>query len=290
MSVYNVSGNAISTVYGIDESLLSQIYDIDENPLLPIYPQYSLTLLNSAQISTGGSPQGMATYGGYIFQFFSTINKMRIYNQSDYSLVNEIDCTVIGHGNNLQFGVVEQENDFPLLYVSDSDTATARYIYVLSIDLNQLSLVNTITLPTAVGNYPNGVIDFVSRKIYTIGYTASTVYDTSGKNIVCILDLDNPSTVLDTWQFDYLGVMNGLVWDGTHIILNANTWNGLDVKFHFINPSTKEIDNTQTYEKEYDSEYQGMSLQDGWLLVSKWIYKTISGTRTLFYEFYRLQL
>ena len=287
--IYDKNGNALSSVYDISGNTINQAYDVNANLLID-YEQYSLTQLYESQISTGQSPQGMAAYGDYIFQFFSTSNKMKVLNKSNYSLVNEMSCTVIGHGNNLQFGDTVQSNGFPYLYASDSDSADARYIYVLSVSTSQLSLVDTITLPNAVGNFPNAVIDFTNNKIYTVGYTASSVYTTSGKNVFCILDLSNPSTVIDTWQYDYLGVMNGLVWDGTHVIYNGNTWDGTDVKFHFLNPSTEANDMTLTFEKEYDSEFQGMSNENGWLLVSKWLYKTVSGSRKLFYAFYRLQL
>lgn len=291
MAVYDASGNELNAVYDADGTELDYAYDelgqVIYSKETPVYPS-GLTLLNSSIVSGGGSPQGMATYGGYIFQFWSTVNKMQVYRMVDYSFVNEIDCAVIGHGNNLQFGNEVQSNGFPYLYCSDSNSADARYIYVLSIDTTQLSLVNTINLPSAVGNFSNAVIDFAHGKIYTLGYTASSVYTTTGKNVLCELDLSNPSTVLNTWQYDYLGVMNGLVWNGTHIVLNANTWDGTDVKFYFINPSTQAIDETLEFEKEYDSEYQGFSYMGSYYLVSKWVYKNVPSSRTLYYEFYSL--
>lgn len=290
MAVYDASGNELNAVYDADGTELDYAYDELGNVIYsketPVYPS-TLSLLYSTYPGIN-SPQGMATYGNYIFQFFSNVNKLNVYNRSDYSLINSMDCTVIGHGNNLQFGNEVQSNGFPLLYASDSNSADARYIYVLSVSTTQLSLVNTINLPSAVGNFPNAVIDFAHGKIYTLGYTASSVYTTTGKNVLCELDLSNPSTVLNTWQYDYLGVMNGLVWNGTHIVLNANTWDGTDVKFYFINPSTETIDHTLTFEKEYDSEYQGFSDEGDYYLVSKWVYKNVPSTRTLYYEFYRL--
>lgn len=290
MAIYDINGNALNYTYDIAGNELNYAYDISGNIIYskgtPEYPA-NLSLLYSTYPGIN-SPQGMATYGNYIFQFFSNVNKMNVYTKTDYSLINSMNCTVIGHGNNLQFGNEVQENGFPLLYCSDSNSADARYIYVLSIDTTQLSLVNTINLPSAVGNYPNAVIDFESSKIYTLGYTGSTVYDSSGRNVLCSLDLSNPSTVLKTWQYNYLGVMNGLVWNGEHVILNANTWDGTNVKFYFINPTTEVIDCTLTFEKEYDSEYQGFSYEGTYYLVSKWIYKNAPSTRTLYYEFYSL--
>ena len=287
MSLYDYEGSGINYAYDVEAVSLLQAYDYDGNIVFDSFPT-KLSLLDSSTVSDGQSCQGMATYGNYIFQFWSRTNKMRVYNKSDYSLVNEMNCTVIGHGNNLQFGTEVQANGFPYLYCSDSNSADARYIYVLSVTTSSLTLVETITLPSAVGNFPNAVIDFVNGKIYTLGYTASSVYTATGKCVVCILDLNNPTTVIDSWQYDYLGVMNGLVWNGKHIVLNANTWDGYDVKFYFINPNTNQIDDTLTLSKEYDSEYQGFSLEQTYYLVSKWIYKTVSGTRKLFYEFYSL--
>lgn len=290
MAIYDLDGTVLNHAYDVDGTEKNYAYDVDGNVVFskvtPVFPS-ELTQLYSTYPGIN-SPQGMATYGNYIFQFFSNVNKLNVYNRTDYSLINSMDCTVIGHGNNLQFGTEVQSNGFPLLYASDSNSADARYIYVLSVTTTQLALIDTINLPSAVGNYPNAVIDFVNRKIYTLGYTGSTVYVTTGKNILCELDLDNPSTVLNTWQYDYLGVMNGLVWNGSHIVLNANTWDGTDVKFYFINPSTQVIDETLEFVKEYDSEYQGFSYMGSYYLVSKWVYKNVPSSRTLYYEFYSL--
>lgn len=290
MAVYDELGNELSAVYDESGTELDHAYDELGNVIYtrgsPLYPS-ELTLLHSTVLSSG-SPQGMATYGDYIFQFFTNVNKMRIYNRSDYSLVNELNCTVIGHGNNLQFGTEEQASGFPYLYASDSNAADARYIYVLNVSLQSLELVRTISLPATVGNYPNAVIDFEHNKIYTLGYTADSVYTETGRYIACILDLNDPSTVIDTWQLNYLGVMNGLVWNGSYIVLNANTWDGYDAKFYFINPVSHMITNTLELDKEYDSEFQGFSFEGSYYLLSKWIYRTVSNVRTLYYEFYSL--
>lgn len=298
MGVYNHIGTELSSVYGGGGSELdyaynsggTQIYSkvIPPPPPPPVY-EVGLNLLNSSY-PCPQSPQGMATYGGYIFQYFSTVQKMNIYLMSDYSLVSSISCNVIGHGNNLQFGKVVQSSGFPLLYCSDSESADARYIYVLSIDLISLSLVDTIVLPADVANFPNGVIDFDNERIYTVGYTASSVYTTSGRNVVCVLDLNNPSTVIATWDYAYLGVMQGLVWDGEHIVLNCNTYNGNKVTFYFINPTTHDIDLEEQFDKEYqsplDSEYQGFSFEQSYYLVSKWVYKNYPESRSRYLEYY----
>lgn len=290
MAIYDGLGNELNAVYDGAGNELEYAFDGEGNQIYskgePTLPS-ELTQLYSTYPGIN-SPQGMATYGNYIFQFFSNVNKLNVYNRSDYSLINSMNCNFIGHGNNLQFGKQVQSNGFPLLYASDSDSADARYIYVLNVSTTQVSLASTINLPSAVGNFPNAVIDFAHNKIYTVGYTEASVYTATGKNIICELDLSDPSTVLNTWQYDYLGVMNGLVWNGTHIVLNANTWNGTDVKFYFINPSTQAIDETLEFEKEYDSEYQGFSYMGSYYLVSKWIYKDVPSSRTLYYEFYSL--
>lgn len=294
MPVYDEYGVELSSVYDEYGSELDYAYDEYGNVIYsksaPSYPT-SFTQIYSTAISGSGSsqsPQGMATYGDYIFQFWAIVDKMRIYRKSDFTMVSELDCTVIGHGNNLQFGTEVQANGFPLLYASDSLTADARYIYVVSVDLNNLTLVDTITLPSAVGNYPNVVIDFENELIYSFGYTGSTVYVTSGKNIMCVLDLNNPSTVIKSIQYDYLGVEQGMVWNGEQVIVNCNTWDGIDVKFYFIDPSTLAIAHTSEFEKEYDCEVQGFSDEGDYYLVSKWVYKNVPSTRTLWYEFYRM--
>lgn len=293
MAVYNNIGTELNDVFSGAGVSLDNAYDSDgvliytkgtpPTPPTPVYP-VGLTLLNSTYPCVK-SPQGMATYGDYIFQFYSDVNRMYIYRKDDYSLVNYMSCTFIGHGNSLQFGKVVQANGFPLLYCSGY-----RCIYVVSIDLNSISLVDTITLPDATGNAStNSVIDFDNGFIYVVGYTASSIYDGTGNYIISKLSLNTPSTILDTWQYAYLGVTQGLVWDGTHIVVNCNTYNGRYVKFHFINPSTKALDKTEQFEKEWSpltSEYQGFSFEQSYYLVSKWVYKDVPSENTLYYEFY----
>lgn len=297
MAIYDKIGTELSSVYDGSGTELDYAYNSGGTqiyskvtppppppPPPPVY-EVGLNLLNSSYPGIN-SPQGMATYGGYIFQFFSNVNTMNIYRMDDYSSVNSIPCTVIGHGNSLQFGKVVQANGFPLLYCSGY-----RCIYVVSIDLNSVSLVDTITLPDATGNAStNSVIDFDNGFIYVVGYTASSIYDGTGNYIISKLSLNTPSTILDTWQYSYLGVTQGVVWDGTHIVVNCNTYNGQYVKFHFINPTTREIDKTEQFTKEYqsplDSEYQGFSFEETYYLVSKWVYKDHPDSRSLYYEFY----
>lgn len=285
MGVYDITGSAISYAYDGDGVEVDAAYDLAGNQIYikgRPYPT-SLTQLHSQAIATGQSCQGMATYGGYIFQFFSSVDKMKIYNQSDYSLVNEMDCTFIGHGNSFQFGDEVQANGFPLLYATEGTN-----MYVVSVDLESISLADTVTLPSGVGYSTNAVINFDDREIYTVGYTASSVYDETGKYVFCVIDFDNPTEVLDTWQEDYLGVMQGLVWNGTHVILNTNTYSGRDVKFYFINPTTKSIDYVYEQAKALNSEYQGFSDEGDYYLVSKWIYLDVDSVSTLFYQFFDL--
>jgi len=300
MAVYNNIGTELNDVFSGAGVSLDNAYDsagvlihtkgtppTPPEPPTPVYP-VGLTLLNSSYPGVN-SPQGMATYGDYIFQFFSNVNRMYVYRKDDYSLVNFMSCTMIGHGNTLQFGKVVQANGFPLLYCSGQD---AQEEYVLSIDTSSLSLNNTISLPsyTIIGHHNNNVIDFDNGILYTEGITSESVYDGNATFIFCALDLNNPSNVLDTWTLGYLGVVQGVVWDGTHIVVNCNTYNGRYVKFYFINPLTHNIDKVEQFDKEYqsplDSEYQGFSYEGGYYLVSKWVYKDYPNERSLYYEFY----
>lgn len=293
MPVYNNNGSLLDDVFGsagndLDyayNSVGEQIYSkgIPPEPPTPVYT-IGLNLLHSSYPCIN-SPQGMATFGNYIFQFFSNVNEFHIYRLDDFTEVSSFSCTAIDHGNSLQFGKEVQSNGFPLLYCS-----AYMCIYVLSIDLNGFSLVNTIVLPTATSNAStNSVIDFDNDRIYVVGYTASSIY-TSGNYIISELDLNNPSTVITSWQHPYLGVTQGVVWDGEHIVVNCNTYNGQYVKFHFINPSTHNLDKTEQFAKEYqsqlDSEYQGFSFEETYYLVSKWVYKDYPSSRSLYYEFY----
>lgn len=287
MSVYNISGTELQAVYNIGGELLNQAFDIDGNELLSGVPTYQMSVLHSEPISTGQSVQGMAVYGNYIFQFFTGTNKMKVYSLSDYSYITEFSCTVIGHGNNLQFGDTVQANGFPLLYASDAGQTAGdnQVIYVVSIDLTGCELVDTITLPSSAGYFLNSVIDFDERIIYTVGYSLNDHEDQTGMTVITAVDLDDPTTVIDTWQYNYLGVIQGVVLHNDYIVVNCSTWNVAGFTLYFINRRTKALDSTQEFYKEADAETQGFAFIRNHYLVSKWVYKTVSGTRTLFYEF-----
>lgn len=293
MAVYNNIGTELGDVFNSLGTSLDYAYDSSGTqvyskgtptpPEPPVYP-VGLGLLHSSYPGIN-SPQGMATFGNYIFQFFSNVNEIHIYKKDDFSEVGSMSCTDIGHGNSIQFGKTVQQNGFPYLYCSGGRT-----IYVLSIGLLSYSLVDTIVLSEDVGNSGNAVIDFDNSLIYSVAYTATSIYDTSGKHKVSVLSLGNPSVVISSWEYNYLGVIQGLVWDGEHIVVNCNTYDGPYVKFHFINPSTQVLDKTEQFAKEYqsplDSEYQGFSFEETYYLVSKWAYKDQPTSRSLYYEFY----
>lgn len=290
MSVYNIGGTEIQAVYDISGNLLNQAFDIEGNELLSGVPEYQLSVLHSEQIATGQSAQGLAVYGDYIFAFFTGTNMMKVYSLTDYSYITEFSCTIIGHGNNLQFGDTVQSNGFPLLYASDAGqtAGTNRVIYVVSIDLTGCSLVETITLPASAGYFLNAVIDFEERIIYTVGYSKSDHEDPTGKTVITAIDLDDTTTVLDSWQYDYFGIIQGVALHNDYIVVNCSTWNVENFTMYFVNRRTKAIDSTQTFYKEAKAETQGFAFVKNHYLVSKWVYRTVSGSEYLYYEFLSL--
>ena len=293
MSVYDIDGNLLTSVYAVNGAMLNSAYNVDGNLIFSKEPPFvpSLTLLHSTQMSSIGdgilTPQGLAIYGNYYFQFFTGDNKMRVFNKHTFEKVGEYLATDIKHANVMQFGTSVQDNGFPLLYVSewgDSGTVDSKNVDVLKIDLTGYTKVNSFTLPTIGGYHPAFVGDWTNNVAYSVGYETTETPSVSQQNIVTKYDLTN-MTILEQYYLPYMGVINGLEYYNGKLIVCGNAWNGVNVTYHFIDVDTHNVTQYE-FPKTSDEEFEGMSVDESNLFISNW-------TRTngvIYYKIYTMNL
>lgn len=292
MAVYDINGNNLNAVYDVNENALSHAYDIEGNQIFNAEYNPVLTLLNEMLTSTLNpsvtiTPQGLAVYGNYYFQFFTGDNKMRVFNKNTYALVSEYSATDIKHANTMQFSDVVQDNGFPLLYVSewgDTGTSDSKTIDILKIDLNGYQIVDSFTLPNSAGYHPSFVGDWENNIGYSVGFANSLSTTTEQPNIITKYDLDDMS-ILEQYQVPYMGVLNGWDYYDGKLIYCGNTWDGTTAVFTFIDAETHEV--TQySFDKTTDEEYEGYAVFGDDLICSNWI----RSNNVLYYRLFSMNL
>lgn len=245
MATFDVNKIFIPEPQDINETIISQAYNKNGNQIYKRPPDLNLisTIPVSSFVDMIVSPQGFAIYNGYYFQFFTGDNKMRIFRLSDNTLVNEYEALDIKHANVMQFGVVEEDTGFPLLYVSEwgnSGASSSSRIDVLKIGLNGYEIVDHYDLPASAGYHPNQIIDWENEIIYAIGYANNSSTSTSQPNVVTALKLSDKS-IIKQFQVSYLGVANGIEFYHGNILFYGCGWAYPQVRFFVINVNTENV-------------------------------------------------
>lgn len=288
MAVYDANGNSLNSVFHADGEPLKYAYD--SNGDLVIYTP-ELTLLNTMLMSslnpdTSITPQGLAVYGNYIFQFFTGDNKIRIFNKTNYELVSSYSATDIKHANTMQFGAEIQDTGFPLLYVSEwgnSGAEPSSTIDVLKVSLSSYQIVSSFTLPNSAGYHPSFVGDWENNIGYSVGFADNSSTTTAQPNVITKYDLTNMA-VIEQYQVAYMGVLNGFEYFKGRLIYCGNTWNGTNANFSFINVLTHEV-TVYSFNKAYNEEFEGYAVNNRELLCSNWL-----NDGTLKYRLYKMNL
>ena len=138
----------------------------------------------------GGSLQGAALYGDYLFHATAG-NNIHIYNFSKKEYITMLKMSTMGHADTMSFGFqkYDDNDEFPVLYVSGSNSNSAGsggdiYVYriVRSVDEDgsdkwQGTLIQHITTPdvAVIGSFPDVVIDNDNKVMWVMGWL--TAYD-----------------------------------------------------------------------------------------------------------------
>lgn len=286
MAVYNINGNELTELYDVSGNSLSYAYDINGNVVFTGRSvedvEVGVTALCSIDtssddfspaMSSSYSPQGMAIYNGYIFQYFGD-DYIRVFDADTYELVNSFSASNIGHGNGFQFANTTQSNGYPLCYVCDGNGwKDSPYVYVLSLTPDGYTKQSTITMPSDTGNLLNCTIDFETNTMYILGYS-TTSYSTEGEMYVTIYDMDT-ETITQQFTVDYLGVEQGLAYRDGKLIISCSHYSASTTYFHIFDIETGVIESTYSYSKTTMEEYEDFHVvecSDGYYLItSNWI-------------------
>ena len=269
---------------------MAYAYDLGgEEVFAPYVPE--LTILHSALMSALNpsitiTPQGLAIYGNYIFQFFTGDDVMRIFNKTTYALVGSYSATDIKHANTMQFGTEVQDTGFPLLYVSewgDSGDADSKTIDVLKVGLSSYQKITSFTLPSSVGNFPALCFDWENGKAYSVGHEDGT--RDSNHMIISYFDTADLTTPTVQYQVPYMGVLNAWSFHEGILIYYGNSWDSAELIISLIDVATHEVVQN-TFTKTTDEEYEGCDVLGSTLLLSNWI----RTNNTLYYRFFSMNL
>lgn len=275
MSIYNINGAELGNAFNTSGDALVYAYDIDGDRVFPNGYIPSLTLLNSVLMSSlnpsiAVSPQGLAIFGDYYFQFFTGDNKMRIFNKNTHALVTEYSATDIKHANTMQFGDTVQDTGFPLLYVSEwgeSGDSDSKVIDVLKVSLNGYQKIRYFTLPLSVGNHPSFIADWENDTAYTIGYSGGT--RDSEYMIISVFDVNDMTTPISQYQVPYIGVLNGFEYYNNQLIFYGNAWDSSTLTVSFVDVETHDAIQ-YTFDKTTDEEYEDCCVVGDNLFISNW--------------------
>lgn len=281
MSIYTVSGGAFNNPFSVGGLPVNVCYDISSNIVfqsgsiddIPVGITEIFSIDNEEIGAGSESPQGMAIYNGYVFQYFSD-KKIRVFDENSFELVNTLSATNVGHGNGFQFGKTKEASGYPLCYVSDGNQWTASpYLYTLSLTPTAVSKLGTFTFPSAVGNLPNCCIDFDTNTMYVLGYS-TTKYGTAGEMYVSVYDMDSQE-IINKWTIDYIGVEQGIAYYNGKLIISCSAHSAATTYFYIFNLTTGQIESTYSYGKTTNEEYEDFHLvecADGfYLITSNWI-------------------
>lgn len=290
MAIYHIDGGQLSACYGKNGEDQDSAYDIAGYQIfaksVPYVPE--LTLVHSgllSDIGTGITPQGLAVFGNYFFQFFTGDDTMRIFDRETYEMVGSYPAAELIHANTMQFGKPVQDTGFPLLYVSEwgiSGGADSKTIDVLKVSLTGYTKVSSFTLPASCGNRPAFVGDWENGIGYTIGYEADT--RDSDYMIISSFDLSDMATPTVQFTVPYMGVMNAWEYYNGSLIYYGNSWDNTELLISFIDTETHEV--TQySFPKTSNEEYEGCAVVGNTLFLSNWL-----GGGSTKYRFFTMNL
>ena len=139
-----------------------------------------------------GALQGAALCGDYLFHANSS-NSILIYNIREKKHITTLKLETMGHADTMSFGrqKVDESDDFPVLYVSGSQSNTIGKggdIYVYRIqrlsdetgeEKWQGTLIQHIVTPDVaiIGSFPDIVIDQEKNIMWIMGWLTSYPYD-----------------------------------------------------------------------------------------------------------------
>lgn len=281
MSVYDKSGQTLSSVYSLSASIY-KAYNIDGEVVFPdSTPDYS----DYSYIQVWGSKdilaQGFDIYDDKVFWVSKSGDETvpsdcYMWNLSDGSQALDTPYITIysGHGNNIAF-------DFPLLYASPAYPPSRAYVNTMS-ESFVATLTKTLTFNDGSTDCDCCLDDTNTRYMWTLGHTANSS-DRSAPFRISKWDLDDltdngdgtytPSLIqsvmiaqpANTYFFHGCRFHDGILW-----FMNGYSGSSTGCYVYGVNPTTGEyvytIDCNTTAEPEGLAWYPDASAVGGYAL------------------------
>lgn len=259
--MYNKNGVILHDLYSQNSIEISQAYNVSGKAVFlnnridyGTFVATPLMTVPSSSFANAGM-QGMAIYGGVLFQFISN-NSVSLIDIADGSLIAKLTVTS-DHGDAVSFSdeFYDQSDEFPLLYVT-SDTTPAK-IYVLRVSRESAELVRTLTFPsTDTGYYAAHAHDYKSKTLYTVGYRNQDYQTDSNGNemIVSKWDLSGIErtdsgtiypTKLDSFTVPFIYVSQDQTFHDGLIFITSGYPNTVQ-KLYIVDPIAGEVYQTVT--------------------------------------------
>lgn len=194
MGIYNIDGNLMLSAYDIDGTLGSAFYDVNGTAItMPSnYVEYANGTAEEVTVSASlGTLAKVQSFLVYNNKYYSTDGSSISVQNSSFTLESTKSLSV-GHGNGFQLGADGKG------YISGWDD---QKVYVINLD--SVSIANTITLPTT--GYTTVAVDTANGYMYIL--QRGTYPDTKSKYNFIKYDYVNGtiiSTVETSKQFGAL--------------------------------------------------------------------------------------
>ena len=267
MSVYNMSGSAISSLYNKGGASIGTAFDKDENCVFGIYGNYTISTLRNIDVA---NCQGIAIHDDVLFQFRasgnSVLDTVSLFDLSDGSTIYRNMTIDSDHGDSASFSNIyyEQNDEFPLIYVTADITPAV--IYVNRVTRSAATLIRTLTFPQSAGYYGAGAFDFENNICYLLAYKKNNYQtDDSGTNttVVSKWDLSNLTdngngtytpAFISQYEREFIYVMQGLAFHDGLIWICSGYLGGATSHIYGMIPDTGVIAYTITMDDTTEIE------------------------------------
>lgn len=279
MAIYNSQGETTTSAYlGTGDRVVGTVYASDGDPVEIIdSAPYSDPTISTLFTLSLFPMQAFAVHNGIMFQFkaggsAAVKDVMDVINISAGSKIATDVPITSGHGNSACFsGEYYDQNDaYPLLYVTDHDIPDMALIYVNRVTTNSAQLVKTYKFPfDRTGYYGQAVVDSANEIIYMVGTSKMnlTTAGSDSKTIISKWDYSNPTynesdgtytpAFVSALETDFFAIHQGItLFDGYVWIVSWDYINNANY-LAVINPTTGAV--VQIIDLNISEECEGIA-------------------------------
>ena len=241
VSSIEVSTNKISYQYNFTGELNTKVKQYNANRLSITTPAIA-----------SHTRQGVAYYGGVIFQFYAD-DVVCLIDYDTGETIATLSCDsehadCVGFSNEFY----DVEDEFPLCYISTDENPAK--VNVVRITRSGTELIRTLTFPLEeTGHYAGHILNNLNNTIYMIGYKSNSyISPTNNSTIIAAYRLDSmaanqdgsytPELIRQYGYVPFIYVMQGMVlFDNKFCICSGSNDVTKKSKVYFVSIETGEI-------------------------------------------------